>query len=585
MKAANKLFLDAVGFSREDVTGKNLLELEPNCTGVREQIADLEKYGTCTFRGQLIDKNGKTVFLEQTLVYVENGENDLIASVSCNIGELISEKQQRHQLETELKHAREREKAANNLKSEFIANMNHEIRTPMNAIIGYAEMLSVANLGDREQRFVKTIRKNSATLLSILNDVMELSKLEAGKVKILKSTTNLQLILDEVVDLFTDQLRAKNIDFSCTLQPDMPKYFVLDGNHTRQILTNLVSNALKFTQNGKVSLTVNGALGTAGFFDLSFTVTDTGAGIPEEEQKNILDLFRQPTRATTSSQEGKRFGLTLCTRLAWMMGGGINFTSTPGQGSSFTFTLPAKTEQRLEPGKAVPTQLSQSGQSTDEHPSTLLVVDDVPMISELIKEFFAMSPLEIVSAETAEDGLDLARSLQPNLILMDLNLAGVDGREVTAKLREDSEIANIPVVVMTGRMLTEEEYQPLFDDFLAKPFHLNELQRVVERFIPMNQTSSFNTPAQNEPSQEQDVEQIRKIWNDDLDELLNQAVVSGSLDVALHLGRLLNKRGKELEIIELQHFGEQLKDFAAEPDILGVEQLLGVLQKITGGDK
>ena len=144
------------------------------------------------------------------------------------------------------------------MKSEFIANMNHEIRTPMNAIIGYAEMLASSDLGEREQRFVKTIRKSGSALISILNDVMELSKLESGRLRIAKIPTHLQSLVDEVADLFLDQILAKNLEFDCSIQSELPEIFILDEVHCRQILINLLSNAVKFTTTGNITLAVTG---------------------------------------------------------------------------------------------------------------------------------------------------------------------------------------------------------------------------------------------------------------------------------------------------------------------------------------
>lgn len=577
---ANKPFLDAIDVGKNELSGMTLEDLEPyySMQGGKEQFAEVHEQGSRTCRTQLVDTKGHAVPVEQTLVHIEDEGLDYILSIGHDISELIREKQQQ---ETKLRKAEEAVEAANRLKSEFIANMNHEIRTPMNAIIGYSEMLSASDLGEREQRFAKTICKNGATLISILNDVMELSKLESGAGIIDKKTTDLRDLVSKVVDRFTDWLPAETLAFSCTIQPDLPDFFVLDGNHCRHILTNLLRNAFKFTNRGKVTFAVTGMERDADYVDLSFSVTDTGIGITDEEQKCIRALFEQHGEAI-EQQCGGRLGLTLCARLARIMGGRITLESEPGQGSTFIFSLPAKPVGNVESRKVDPERHLHKPENEGD-PPVLLVVDDMPMISAVICDYFAQDPIEVLAADNSEDGLVLARSRHPELILMDLGLAGRDGREMTRLLRDDGRTANIPVVVMTGRMLDEKDYKPLFDDFLAKPFYLHELQRVVDRFIRVKDSRAPSTsPTVNRYTTEQDAWQIRSAWHEDLAALLDQALVSGSLDAAFTLGLQMHERGEQLGLVHLMDMGKLLKEYAAGPDILGVEQVLAVLQKYTG---
>jgi len=435
IKMANKPFLDAVGIGKNELSDMTLEDLEPYyyMQEVIEQFTELHEQGSWNYQTQLVDTTGHAVPVEQTLVHIEDEGLDFILSIGHDISELIKEKQQQ---ETVLRKAEEVVTAANSLKSEFIANMNHEIRTPMNAIIGYSEMLSASDLGEREQRFVKTICKNGATLISILNNLMELSKL--------------------------------------------------------------------------------------------------------------------------------------------------SLESEPGQGSISDFGQTAKPTGDAEKSKVEPEQHLYKTEYAG-NPPVLLVVDDMPTIAAVICDYFAQDSIEVLVADNSEDGLKLARSRQPKLILMDLSLAGLNGREVTRLLRDDGRTANIPVVVMTGSMLDEEDYKPLFDDFLAKPFHLNELQRVVDRFIRVKDSRAPSTsPARNRYAPEQNSRQIRVGWHEDLAVLLDQALVSGSLDAAFTLGLQMYERGEQLELVHLMDMGNLLKDYAAGPDILGVEQLLAVLQKYTG---
>ncbi len=582
IKTANKAFLNAVGIERSEVEGMSLDELEPFYTGLQEQFASMGGMGASTFRGQLVNKAGDAILVEQTLVYVEDHGSELIASIGHDISGSIEDREKKYEQELELQKAQARLKAATRLRSEFLANMNHEIRTPMNAIIGYAEMLDDLDIGEQGHRFVKTIRKNGATLLSILNDVMELAKLEAGRVSILKSTTSIKPILDQVVELFSEQIQSKSLVFSYDIQPDLPEYYVLDENHCRQVLTNLLSNAVKFTHRGKVSLSVSGRM-DGEQYELRFTVTDTGVGISVEEQQSIFTLLDNPARES-SGHGGKRFGLTLCARLAQMMGGGIDLESKRGEGSTFVFYLPVKLVEKNQvagAGENAPEASAQPAR-VDQVPA-VLVVDDMPVMANLIRAYFSKSSaVEILVAENEEDCLKLANSRVPQLILMDLNLAGADGREVTMKLKEDERTAGIPVVVMTGLMLDKQDYQPLFNDFLAKPFHLKELQRIVDQFISIPKKTVAAPLPSVKTSQESDISGILDQWTGELASLLRQSQLNGSLDTALELGNRMFEQGKETGNDHLKDLGKQLRQHAVTPDILGVEQLLGLLEKVAG---
>jgi len=583
IKKANRAIFEGLGFSREEMLAMTMEDFDPDfdIQGVAELMDCLRREEYLTRSGQLTDKKGRVFPVERKLTLIENQDCEYVASISQNISELIREKHQKQLQESALRRARDAAEAANRIKSEFLANMNHEIRTPMNAIIGYAEMLAAADLGEREQRFVKTIRKSGATLISILNNVVELSKLESGSLRIAKIPTRLQSLVDEAVDLFIDQMLVKKIDFYCTIQSELPDFFFLDEVHCRQILVNLFSNAVKFTSRGDITLVVSGVPIAAGFYDLQFRVTDTGGGIAAEEQKHISALLEQDGEAV-GQQGGKRIGLTLCARLALMMGGRLILERGSEQGSIFMFSLPAKAVEE-GPRREEESVQQQHRQGSKDYQPVLLVVDDMPMISDVIRDYFASDPLEVLVAENSEEGLALARSRLPDLILMDLNLAGVDGREVTKRLREDSKTASIPVVVMTGRMLDEEEYRPFFDYFLAKPFHLDELQRVVDRFIWGAEKNKVQAPLIQTPQAgDQDLTPLLSGWTDELDELLARALASGSLDAAQNLGLRMHEYGEDQGCEQLQSLGLQLEEYAAALDILGVEQLLELLIKHTG---
>ena len=568
IKEANTTFLDAVGLTEDAVQGQPVDVISPYCAGLKEQLDKLQKRNIqrLNFHTRLSHSNGNFLLLEQTLLRLE--EEDLIFCLGHTLHILTAGQ------ETTLRKTEQQLMAANRLKRKFIANINHAIRTPMNAIIGYAEMLAESSLDEQQQHFVSTIRKNATALVSIINDVMELSKLETGNVKVLKSAANLKVVVEQAVDLFTDQIRAKRLECTWSMDPDLPEMYVMDADHCRQVLNNLVSNAVKFTERGKISVQVQGEQSSLDWYTLSFCVSDTGVGLSPEECRSLQNLFEKQEEQI-SIHDGTRLGLTLCARLAQMMGGGLMVESVKGQGSSFVFTMPAQAAQASK-GALVNTQVDKNPRANPR----ILVVDDMPEMSHLITIYFTNSAITVLEASNRDDALQLAFTQQPDLILMDMDLAGTDGREVARVLRKDPRTARIPMVVMTGLILERESLQPLFDDFLAKPFHLHELQQVVDKYIQAPQKKKNPLEAQWGTSPSCNIEGLRAVWTPELKAAYAQAQQSGNLDDAFILGSQLESRGQYVQAEDMIALGKRMKKFALNFDIRGVEQILTSLQKV-----
>ncbi len=474
------------------------------------------------------------------------------------------------------------EESANRMKSEFIANINHEVRTPMNAIIGYTEMLASSPLGAKEKRFVETIHKSSMALVSIFNDIMELSKIDSGRLQIMTSSIRIDAIIREIEGLFRDQAMEKGIGLECRLEPHLPTAYVLDGVRLKQVLHNLVSNAIKFTSEGQVQVVVDGnpTAKKPDRYDLRFWVEDTGIGIPVTDQRKIFQLFQQREDTIAKRYGGVGLGLTLCSRLVTMMGGWIELASTVGEGSRFTVFLEGIA--LAEPVAAEQGRGEQHRRETGSRSLTILVVDDVDLIKDVFIDFFSGGAHQILTANTGEEALVLARREHPDIIFMDLNLSGTDGRTVTRQIRDDETLATTPVVVMTGEVLEPEDYHPLFDDFLQKPFRLELLTEMVDRYA-VRETAPVMTPAregETGPDDDALAHSLYGAWNEQLDQLLRQAVRSGSLADAVELGAAIGRLGEVLQNEVLVSVGGDLLQFAAEPNIMGVDRLLAKLQRV-----
>ncbi len=470
--------------------------------------------------------------------------------------------------------------SASRMKSEFIANINHEIRTPMNAIIGYAEMLANAELPPREKRFVSIIHRSSMTLVSIFNDIMELSKIDSGRMQIMTSTIRLQSIVDEIEGFFRDTAQEKALLFRCHITPELPSLFILDGVRLKQVLQNLVSNAIKFTPKGYVEIVVEGepSLGYPGSYDLQFRVEDSGIGIPAADQKKIFELFQQAEDSISKHYGGVGLGLTLCSRLIAMMGGKIELFSREGEGAKFTVSLPAipVAEQAPSLKKFSISKLEQN------RPKKILVVDDMDLIKDVFVDYFQDTVITVLTANTGEEALLIAAEEKPGIIFMDLNLVGMDGRTVTEQLHNQADTATIPVVVMTGEILEEADYKPLFDDFLQKPFRLEALKEVIKRYIPFSQSAEPPPIATELANMEKQAlfPSLESVWTEEFEVLRRKASRSGSLSDAVTLGTAMLQAGEREHQPLLTDLGGELIQYAVEPNILGVDRLLAKLSRV-----
>ncbi|MCB9076821.1 MAG: ammonium transporter [Anaerolineaceae bacterium] len=389
----------------------------------------------------------------------------------------------------EIQVAKESAEAASRSKSVFLANMSHELRTPLNAVIGYSEMLQeeVEDLGQAE--LVPDLKKINAAgkhLLALINDILDLSKIEAGKMDLYLETFNVRVMIREVANTVQPLIEQKNNTFVVNLGDNLGDMYA-DLTKVRQSLFNLLSNAAKFTENGQISLNVSRlGRGEAKADDqLIFAVTDTGIGMTPAQIDILFQEFTQADASTTRKYGGTGLGLAISRRFCQMMGGQISVKSELHQGSTFTIQLPAivTADQTVT---VVPRESSLDVDSSrvivPGDPNVVLVIDDDPAVRDLMQRFLSKEGFGVVTASAGDIGLQLARELRPAIITLDVMMPGLDGWAVLTRLKSEPALADIPVVILT--MIDDKNigYTLGAADYLTKPIDRERLLTTMQRF-------------------------------------------------------------------------------------------------------
>ena len=370
---------------------------------------------------------------------------------------------ERKEMERRIIKEKEKAEQANRAKSEFLANMSHEIRTPMNSILGFSEVMLNTTTDEKNKSYLKTILSSGKTLLTLINDILDLSKIEAGRMQISPEPVSVRCVINEMKQIFKQKTDEKNLDFIVEIDDDLPGNITIDEVRLRQILLNLIGNAVKFTSEGYVKTEVTLLNESNGIIDFEIAVIDTGIGIAENDKKQIFDSFSQQSGQDAKRYGGTGLGLAITKRLCELMNGRIDMESKLGKGSKFvvSFRNIKYSSQKISEEDAD----EWNEENVDFLGANVLIVDDVPHNRDLIVSYLESYDLKINTADNGKMSVDLAMDLMPDLILMDIRMPGLNGYEATEIIKSNKKTKHIPIIALTASTTQTKKERIIFEIF------------------------------------------------------------------------------------------------------------------------
>jgi PAS domain S-box-containing protein len=462
---ANDAFLSMTGYAREDVKSGLLSWIALTPPEYRETdawvVEELERTGSVQpFEKEYIRKDGTRVPVLIGAAMFEQSRDSGVA--------FVLDLTERKQAEAE-REARQAAEAANRAKSTFLANMSHELRTPLNGILGYAQVLERdPMLGERQLAGISVIRKSGDHLLTLINDILDLAKIEAGKIELNPVDIPLIRFVQTISEIVGVKAAQKGLEFLCDTEPGLPPSVRADEKRLRQVLLNLLSNAVKFTDSGRVTLRVRFVPPDR----LAFEVRDTGIGIAADQLKSIFEPFEQ-VGDRQRRVGGTGLGLTISRQYVRLMGGEIEVESEPGRGSVFRFEVAA---EPVQAATAVAGGVTVTGYAGPRR--KVLVVDDIADNRAMVRDLLTPLGFEVIDVANGREGVETVQRLRPDLILMDIVMPELDGLAATRLLRQLEAFRDVPIIAMSASVSASDSEQSLaagMNAFLSKPLDVDKL--------------------------------------------------------------------------------------------------------------
>jgi len=480
----NKSFERFVNLPFYGIQGKKVEELIPEYKTNKYQEMELEviQSGLPLYNiEEAITKNKKEVWLTTNLAPYRDNEGEIIGLVGIS-WDITFRKKYEH----ELQDAKEQAEEGTRAKSEFLANMSHEIRTPMNGIIGMAEILKQAELGDQEEENLDILISSTRSLLSLVNDILDISKIEAGKIELEIEDFEIRKLLKDIENIIFIKAEEKALDYKTFINPNVPEFLKGDPSRLKQIVLNLVNNAVKFTMKGQVHVYIDVMEENQDSIKLMMKVHDTGIGISNDGKKNLFQLFSQADTSTTKIYGGTGLGLSIAKRLVMLMDGDIGMESKQNKGSTFWFTA---WMDKSEVTATIPEPLNKKLTSDEKifKKLNILLAEDNEINQKIIEYSLTNAGYEVDIAKNGQEAIDMYHQHSYDLVLMDVQMPVLDGYEATGHIREmESTLLNgtlrIPIIALTANAMKGDREKCLdagMDEYLSKPFTPNDLIGII----------------------------------------------------------------------------------------------------------
>ncbi|MCR5671181.1 MAG: EAL domain-containing protein, partial [Butyrivibrio sp.] len=507
-------------------------------------------------RLRMMNQMGKKIVIEN----VDSQERmEAVTDIKADflIGKYFSDAVSKNELiailrATELARMEERRaKAANEAKSNFLANMSHEIRTPINAVLGMNEVILRECTDERILEYAQNIEGAGRTLLSLINDILDFSKIESGSMVINEAEYEFSSVLNDIYNMVHIKAEQKALELNFDIDSALPEKLVGDEMRLRQIIVNVLNNAVKYTEKGSVTLRISGNRVPSDRIVLKMDVIDTGMGIKDEDKKELFGKFKRLDIDKNKTVEGSGLGLAITSSLLDLMGGSINVESVYGKGSTFTIFLPQKIADESEIGD-FKSRLAESLKERKKYKekftapdANILVVDDTPMNHVVIRELLKPTLLKVETARSGMECLDKQHGKKYDLIFLDYRMPEMDGIETLAKMKEDKESPNLdtPVIVLTANAISgakENFMKEGFDDYLSKPVESDKLEEVLIKFLPSEKVilTKAEDPGSSEnekepaPAEDENPQWLSKLEQIDVEQGLKNC---GSIDSYLSI--------------------------------------------------
>lgn len=578
----NKTAVEMFGSSKDKIIGNSCHNF----------ICPNEK-GQCpiTDHGMVIDKR-------ETVMLLADGSNRPILKSVTKIDfqgtpslletfiDISEIKDARSELEKQTRIAQalaEKAEAASVAKSQFLASMSHEIRTPMNAIIGFSEILSEKNRDSSLSAFINSVQASGKTLLSLINDILDLSKIEAGKILLTFEPIDICNLMVELESLFKLKTSQVGLDFQIEISKEVPRIVELDALRIRQVILNLLSNAVKFTPEGGVNLVIETSNTTAKTVDLVIKVVDSGIGIPADKLELIFGAFNQQDGETTRRFGGTGLGLSISTKIIKLFGGEITVESEVGKGSTFKIYLP-NIQYHLND-----IQLEEKVHDYSQiefAKGKVLIIDDINHNRELLKYHLNNFKLDVFEADGGYQGIEMGKQIRPDLIFLDIRMPEIDGYETIKILKQHPDTKSIPVIACTASAFKENEQKILssgFSSYLRKPFVANETARELCKFLKYEIKTGIDSETQ---SKNDTIDsKTRSLLQKYIQPVMEKRSQKRTRLFQKELIQILTEKGKEFDNEYMLTLGEDMQKAAQSFDIEQINNMVNELTNILKSDQ